>query len=1403
MLIRTGNINRRRMKARAPPPPNHPPNTCKVNNEHKLTTDMGMLADQGVINMRENLINRTVEFTVVFPNGEEQKDTVHGSKAVMDLLVDLCSRHHLNPAHHTLDLLSWETQQPLSYKPNTLIGVLDVQKIHLKEKVPEGKTKRPPPKIPEKTVRLVVNYLKTQKTVVRVSPEVPLQSIIPAICEKCEVNQEYLVLLRDTFTGEELELTKSLNELGIKELYAWDRKRVLPSKAQSEPSLNYRETRNSSTIHDTTEKEKKRFLGFFKTSKRNSRTEENLTTRMDGDCGSEGHSKAASASEQSLEGVTRAPHSTSVNSCSITLGPSLSLGNISGMTGSMETKKRRAPPPPTVVPQLLSEEKNGQEKVPNQMSQDSSQNDLQKKKRRAPPPPIPITPERTEEIEDKRKSTVGNGRHVPQKPPRGNTRGPPQLMIPPPPPYPPPDRDAMDPTVQYSERDVTDPTKLVPKRNLQLSPDIYSTDDVVLELSEIEETTSLSSCLASEDTTEDSGVMSSLSDVVSLNSQNDSMRSRDKSLGAQETSPEMDSMFAIEACSGRNTSFNSDDAGNILQRSSNDEQIMQTKFEDADMFIDARLQETLAALDKDLAAMEGIHDNSESGSLSSEMNEAFSPLPQNAEADLAGSLPVPVTIIDEVLEGDLTISCNREGESLLSRIEANEDISVQSNSLGELHNKNNNIADELSCLSKNLSQQQIPYEDLRHQVEEQQKNESETHVSMCEKNNKQDAVLEIISKNEEIISENDSQESKTKMITSDINFTCEIDRREEKVKQMNVENTKDELLRQIKTELEFRNASAKSPEEKEGSLSASLWCHRIHNGITNYENKLGLRTFKVVPHKPEVKYFERDASLSTGAIKIDELGNLVTPNAGGIRNIIVNSTTSDETEETLIERAKAYWRSNSMEKQLEEPPISHPTKTVVSTHSKNLTKISQTKPESLTSMKALSPLAASGGTENKTVFQKRKPAIQVTQSSVRTFTAPVVNTDKMEFSFQKPRRRTSSYYVASAIAKSIAISQVKTNQERCDKEENNNEKGVKTETDPLSKGSIVMTRTGPVETQPKKIEESSSFLSCSKNTSNILPLGAHFRNNTANIKSPDQTEPTNCYREPHHGTSSKDSVIAEGEHYCSSKQNVIVREIPFLPNQKKEQIDPFSSPFFLKSSNVHSSSISFSSSVKSTGEYSFNRRTSAGTLTVNHMSSKKDEKHDDTPAKNEPESNIKDNSIYNVFGPKKKFKPVIQKPLPKDSSLHSALMAAIQSAGGREKLQKISPSTGNETQKKPLLTEPENERSALLAAIRGHSGTSKLRKVSSSASEELQRFRSAEAALQNRQASATDLDYNQPPPPPPPPPPPSPPSQLTWKAPKFFANKIRDSPGDTRQALMEEIRSGTGAARLKKVPLLV
>ncbi|NXV77784.1 COBL protein, partial [Atlantisia rogersi] len=410
----------RRMKARAPPPPNQASAASRIHNEHKSPAETAVISDQNLVSMKENMINRSVDFTVILPNGVEQKSTVQGSKAVIDLLVDLCSQYRLNPSQHSLELKSSGTQQPLSYKPNTLIGALDVQTVLLKEKIPEEKTKRPLPRVPEKSVRLVVNYLKTQKAVVRVSPEVPLHSIIPAICEKCEVSQEHIVLLRDGITGEELELTKSLEELGIKELYAWDKKR--------EPS------RKASVSNDAIEKEKTRILGMFKPERRSS------------------------------QGFSTAPNSPSVNSRSSSLGPSLSLGNISGMTANPEVKKRRAPPPPVVTPAL-------------QNVAMTSLNDLQKKKRRAPlpptasAPPTPAIPNRTEGREDKRKSTMES---------------------------------------------------LLPAHD-----NVYVVDDTVLELSEVEETTSESSCFASEDTTEDSGVVSSPSDIVSLDSQNDSGKLRD------------------------------------------------------------------------------------------------------------------------------------------------------------------------------------------------------------------------------------------------------------------------------------------------------------------------------------------------------------------------------------------------------------------------------------------------------------------------------------------------------------------------------------------------------------------------------------------------------------------------------------------------------------------------------------------------------------------------------------------------------------------------------------------------------------------------------------------------------------------------------------------------------------
>uniref|UniRef100_A0A8C5Y4Y5 Cordon-bleu WH2 repeat protein n=1 Tax=Microcebus murinus TaxID=30608 RepID=A0A8C5Y4Y5_MICMU len=366
----------RRMKARAPPPPGKPA-TPNGDSEQKPPREEALTLPRNLSHTKEALRDGAVAVTVVLPSGLEKRSVLNGSHAMMDLLVDLCLQNHLNPSHHALEIRSSETQQPLSFKPNTLVGTLNVHTVFLKEKVPEEKVKPGPPKMPEKSVRLVVNYLRTQKAVVRVSPDVPLQNILPVICAKCEVSPEHVVLLRDNIAGEELELSKSLSELGVKELYAWDNRRVLLTKTQSEPSLSCQETfRKSSLSNDETDKEKKKFLGFFKVNK-----------------------------GSTSKGCLTTPNSPSLHSRSVTLGPSLSLGSISGVSVKSEMKKRRAPPPPSPGPPV-------QGKASEKVSL-GSQVDLQKKKRRAPappppqpPPPSPLVPTRTQDKEENRKSTV-------------------------------------------------------------------------------------------------------------------------------------------------------------------------------------------------------------------------------------------------------------------------------------------------------------------------------------------------------------------------------------------------------------------------------------------------------------------------------------------------------------------------------------------------------------------------------------------------------------------------------------------------------------------------------------------------------------------------------------------------------------------------------------------------------------------------------------------------------------------------------------------------------------------------------------------------------------------------------------------------------------------------------------
>lgn len=70
----------------------------------------------------------------------------------MDLLVMLCAKYHLNPSGYIIELVT-TNRNPIKFKPNTLIGALEAEKVLLKPKGMEDKIKKPIPQMPEVHVR--------------------------------------------------------------------------------------------------------------------------------------------------------------------------------------------------------------------------------------------------------------------------------------------------------------------------------------------------------------------------------------------------------------------------------------------------------------------------------------------------------------------------------------------------------------------------------------------------------------------------------------------------------------------------------------------------------------------------------------------------------------------------------------------------------------------------------------------------------------------------------------------------------------------------------------------------------------------------------------------------------------------------------------------------------------------------------------------------------------------------------------------------------------------------------------------------------------------------------------------------------------------------------------------------
>nr|XP_021528189.1 cordon-bleu protein-like 1 isoform X2 [Aotus nancymaae] len=329
---------------------------------------------------KENMIDKDIELSVVLPGDVIKSTTVHGSKPMMDLLIFLCAQYHLNPSSYTIDLLSAE-QNHIKFKPNTPIGMLEVEKVILKPKMLDKK--KPTPIIPEKTVRVVVNFKKTQKTIVRVSPHASLQELAPIICSKCEFDPLHTLLLKDYQSQEPLDMTKSLNDLGLRELYAMD--------------VNRESCQTSQNVDIMKEKENKGFFSFFQRSKKkrdqtasapatplvnkhrptftrsNTISKPYISNTLPSDAPKKRRAPlppmpASQSVPQDLAHIQERPASCIVKSMSVdetdkspceggrVRAGSLQLSSTSAGNSSLKRTKRKAPSPPSKIPLQQSDE---------------------------------------------------------------------------------------------------------------------------------------------------------------------------------------------------------------------------------------------------------------------------------------------------------------------------------------------------------------------------------------------------------------------------------------------------------------------------------------------------------------------------------------------------------------------------------------------------------------------------------------------------------------------------------------------------------------------------------------------------------------------------------------------------------------------------------------------------------------------------------------------------------------------------------------------------------------------------------------------------------------------------------------------------------------------------------------
>ncbi|KAI4811858.1 hypothetical protein KUCAC02_014730 [Chaenocephalus aceratus] len=1438
------------MKARAPPPP-HVPLPAPRHIFRNAVPDGGGTSD---MDAKENLLRPTVDLQLTLPQGHPTAVTEDGSKALMDLLVEQCSRHHLNPALHTLELLTPEGHS-LGFKPNVLLGSLNVACVLIKEKVWEEKVvRRPAPKVPEKTVRLMVNYHGSQKAVVRVNPLVPLQ---------------------DGISRHELPLDRSLLGPGAQG--------ALQSIRSNTNSLG--------------RAEKKGLLGIFQFSKRKTKTE---TTSMDmDDCDDTQSDRLSTAS-----GVISAEDRPR------TLGQSQSVMNIPRLSPKSEAKKRRAPAlPGAPTPSMGHSSFEGYE-------MGLGTETLQRKRKAPAPPPTPAsttpgpddtstsaspTPDATEAPTPSFRIKVAQSNTVSYTTVVAQTVNPVPLKT-----------VAQPPPVIAATPTPSSPTPSSPTPSGSSTTDSLAVQDSSSELShsledsDVDLDQAVSYCSTLTSSTESGSAR--VHPAVKRSSGR-----VEESQKASSTTAKLDP----EAISTSSSRSDTESALNLklddvehnrnsamawlhsMQSSAAVSRKPETGTPDEET---ASVGSSSSSLpDQGYAASEGIAEGEDMGLVGSPSDTQ--PTSPNGSLSLDGnSRPGPERLLGPVRDNS---SDSDEGCATWGSRHRHNDISPQEKS-GRLKKKHDpeltaqlhqtfadfeaNLADHIDIASAKKSpytmstdSNEVPVsvvdmdvpvtaidevlEDYeRHIVEIETKSLTRTAGSkvpgFC-----QQSSVEPQNKNNNACTAADSNKSSranTKQLSQSEKHRKSLEDKsisekkegkilETKTKEMRVTDTnslKEEKQRTsaVKSNVDKQKHSMKSdaqsfqekkpvfppasqisvlPVERDEEMhrvSQGCSSNASHSQITrNVTSRFGMKTFTVVPPKPSVVHaaMEKPAvKLTVGAIKIDDQGNMVKGDTS--RNRVGDESGLNSSEGSpLLGKAKAFWSSNERQESsvphskyvsdkvkettddLKSSPAAISVTTLRSSNTEDL-KTTQTavykpaertRPKEMVREEAKEPARAVKVAKEEQVQVESNISVSKNNhqpSNYPTLPPPMLPDLKRDLSFLKPSRRTSSQYVASAITKYTPQTSAKP---RSISNVHDSYSSSKSQT-------VGFQRSGrSIQVNPNQSSQSS----LSDNKENHSSSKSNPPGPTRSMSYPEYI--SDCQRDFAGVRPDREGF---GSSVGSTKASFNSLETETARNRLIQSSRPIQNDMIASNDNDNIKQICLRSPspAQSRTPHSFAKpptapKTVSEDRPTNTRGTTKAVTNLIPDAKLQPSVTLTDTSAYTgpppvtLFGPVKKFRPVISKSVEKDSSLHGSLMEALQTGGARDRLKKLSTS-GPSITKKASYVEEENERSALLAAIRAQSSSGRLKKTKSGSADELEKFRTVTSEEAGPPSSPSPSVF--PPPAPMMAPPPPPPVFLAQGRTSTVAGANASiNPASTREAMLDAIRTGSAAERLKKV----